>query len=348
MNIPFEADPVTFESLRPPVVLVKRDAFNYMLCDNVSVFIATYTSLIAAGHHNDVSALPFAGATTLWTLLIFEFLGLYRRSYSVFPRDECYYSFVALAIASVPMLTLAAFVPQLRSLFPVIASAVGIGFTLMAGGRAILFGQLSPAGTRASASVTTQTTVSSFLKRVIDVALATIALALFMPLMVIAAAAIYIESGRPIFFRQERMGLRGRIFHILKFRTMQTDAGNEWARPGDKRITRLGSALRRFSIDELPQIFNVLQGDMSVVGPRPEMRSFAAHFREYLPSYDQRHEVRPGLTGWAQVYMKRNLTPADAHAVLLHDLFYIRHCSIYLDLVLICKTAAEFLFHRAV
>lgn len=348
MDIPFEEKPVTFESLRPPLVLSRRDALVCVACDAVSLSIASCIGLLTAGNRGYLGMLSFAGATALWGLFVFDALGLYRRSYSVFPRDAFYYFFVALGIASAPALAMAALIPQLRNFFPAIAVAFSIGLALTGGTRFVLFDRLATGSTAGSSSDVPTIKARMLAKRAIDVALSTIAMIVFIPPMLMAAASIYLESGRPIFFRQERVGLRGRMFHILKFRTMQRDAGNQWARPGDKRITRLGSALRRFSIDEIPQIFNVLQGDMSIVGPRPEMRSFAARFREYLPSYDERHNVKPGLTGWAQVYMKRNLTPADADAVLLHDLFYVRHLSIYLDLVLICKTAVEFLFHRAV
>lgn len=348
MNSLFETDPPAFQSLRRSLLLSKREALIHATCDVASVLIATYTILLPIGQGNDLRVALFVGATALWALFIFNALGLYRMSYCVFPRDEVYYSFVALAIVFMPMLVIFTFAPDFRNFFPVAAAGFCMAFMLMGGSRFLMFDRLSRRRTGTGSSMPAQPTASKYLTRAIDVVLATIALIVFLPVMIVTAAAIYLESGRPIFFLQERIGLRGRVFSIFKFRTMQTEAGNEWARPGDKRITRLGSALRRFSIDELPQIVNVLRGDMSVVGPRPEMRSFAARFSEYLPSYDERHGVKPGLTGWAQVYMKRNLTPSDAEAVLLHDLFYVQYRSIYLDLVLICKTAAEFLFHRAV
>ncbi len=348
MNLSSEANPPSFESLRPPSLLRKRDAVVYAIGDAVCVFIAACTSLFIVGRGNDLWMLALAGGTALWSLFVFDALGLYQFSYSVFRRDEFYYSLVALAIAFAPMLVISSFARDFRNFVPVVAVGFCVGFVLMGGSRFLMFDRSTRRPTGSSSSMPAQHAAPKYLKRAIDIVLATIALIVFLPMMIVTAAAIYLESGRPIFFLQERIGLRGRVFSIFKFRTMQTEAGNEWARPGDRRITRLGSALRRFSIDELPQILNVLRGDMSVVGPRPEMRSFAARFREYLPAYDERHGVKPGLTGWAQVYMKRNLTPSDAEAVLLHDLFYVRHRSIYLDLVLICKTAAEFLFHRAV
>jgi lipopolysaccharide/colanic/teichoic acid biosynthesis glycosyltransferase len=152
----------------------------------------------------------------------------------------------------------------------------------------------------------------------------------------------------PVLFTQRRVGRDGRTFVLFKFRTMKRDAGADWVRPGDSRITRTGSFLRRTSIDELPQVFNVLRGDMSIVGPRPEMVEFARDFAQRLPSYDQRHVVPPGITGWAQLYWKRNLDPSDVTDVLRYDLFYVERASLVLDTALLLKTIAEVLFHRAV
>ncbi len=148
-----------------------------------------------------------------------------------------------------------------------------------------------------------------------------------MPVMLVAAAAITIESGSPVLFRQERMGENGRPFWILKFRTMRHNAGAQWAKPGDDRITRVGALLRRTSLDELPQLFNVLRGEMSIVGPRPEMVTFAASFSRNVPNYEQRHVVPPGITGWAQLYLRRNLDPSEIPGVLPYDLFYVEHAS---------------------
>jgi lipopolysaccharide/colanic/teichoic acid biosynthesis glycosyltransferase len=166
--------------------------------------------------------------------------------------------------------------------------------------------------------------------------------------MLAVALAVFLDSGKPVLFRQERVGRGGRSFGIYKFRTMQHNAGSDWAKPGDSRITRIGAFLRRTSLDELPQLFNVIRGDMSVVGPRPEMRAFADGFEKSIPHYAQRHVVPPGITGWAQVYLKRNLEPSDMPAVLPYDLFYVEHASRFLDCAIILKTAFEVLTHRAV
>ena len=192
---------------------------------------------------------------------------------------------------------------------------------------------------------------ASFLKRTLDITVSCAALVVFAPVMLAAALTIAIESGRPVFFSQERVGRNGRIFRVLKFRTMKVDAENEtgpvWARRGDPRTTRCGAFLRRTSIDELPQLFNVVRGEMSLVGPRPERPVFAETFRRQLPRYHERHLVRPGITGWSQVHMKRVLNLSDVSEKLSHDLFYVENWSIFMDVSVIVKTGFEFLFHRA-
>jgi len=189
------------------------------------------------------------------------------------------------------------------------------------------------------------------MKRLLDVSLASLALVLVSPVMLAAAVAVWIESGSPVIFRQERVGLRGRIFDILKFRSMRVDAerrsGAVWAKADDDRKTRIGRLLRRMSIDELPQLFNVLRGEMSLVGPRPERPVFVEDFRKVLPRYDERHLVPPGITGWAQVHMKRLLDPSDAGEKLSYDLNYIEEWSLFLDISVLLQTAIEVLFHRA-
>ncbi|MBV8727400.1 MAG: sugar transferase, partial [Candidatus Eremiobacteraeota bacterium] len=148
-----------------------------------------------------------------------------------------------------------------------------------------------------------------------------------------------------------RVGQHGRIFTMFKFRSMACGAedacGPVWASAGDNRATKFGALLRRTSLDELPQLFNVLRGDMSVVGPRPERPFFVEMFRLMLPRYDERHRVKPGITGWSQVHMPRILDPASAGEKLAFDLFYIQHWSIFMDISVLCKTAVEFLFHKA-
>jgi len=194
------------------------------------------------------------------------------------------------------------------------------------------------------------TVPARLLKRAVDFAIASVALLLAAPVMAVAALAILIEDGRPILFRQDRVGRNGTVFELLKFRSMVTDAeqqtGPVWSSHADPRTTRVGGLLRRLSIDELPQLFNVLRGDMSIVGPRPERPLFVEQFRILLPRYDERHLVRPGITGWAQVHMDRVLDPSRAGEKLSFDLFYVEHWTLFLDVYIIVKTAAEMLFHR--
>lgn len=189
------------------------------------------------------------------------------------------------------------------------------------------------------------------LKRTFDLFAATLVLLLAAPVMLIAALAILLEDGSPVFYRQERVGLFGKTFEILKFRSMHHDAekssGAVWSPAQDARTTRVGRLLRRTSIDELPQLFNVIRGDMSIVGPRPERPIFVEKFRRSLRRYDERHLVRPGITGWAQLNMARKLDPSQAGEKLSHDLWYIENWGLFMDVSIVCKTAAEFLFHRA-
>ena len=189
------------------------------------------------------------------------------------------------------------------------------------------------------------------LKRLLDLSLAVPATLLFLPIMAVCALAIRLESEGPILFRQQRVGRGGKAFDILKFRSMKVDAesatGPVWATAGDDRTTKVGAFLRRTSLDELPQLFNVMLGEMSVVGPRPERPVFVNEFRRLLPRYDERHLVRPGITGWSQVNMRRVLQPTEAGEKLSYDLFYVEHWSLFMDLSVIFKTAVEFLFHRA-
>jgi exopolysaccharide biosynthesis polyprenyl glycosylphosphotransferase len=192
---------------------------------------------------------------------------------------------------------------------------------------------------------------AQLLKRLADIVFACAALALFAPVMALAAIAVYLDSGRPILFAQERTGAGGKPFNILKFRSMRQDAEREggavWATEHDPRKTRVGAFLRRFSIDELPQLFNVLRGDMSLVGPRPERPIFVDLFRTTLPRYDERHLVRPGITGWSHVHMKRNVATSAAAERLEYDLQYLENWSLYLDVAVLFQTLCEFLFHRA-
>ncbi len=188
-------------------------------------------------------------------------------------------------------------------------------------------------------------------KRLFDIAVAGFALLLTTPVIALAALAVLIEDGSPAFYTQPRVGRDGRIFHILKLRSMRTDAekhtGPVWAVHGDARVTRVGRLLRRTSIDELPQLVNVLRGEMSIVGPRPERPAFVREFCETHPEYRERLAVPPGLTACSHLYMARNVESAAITERLDYDLFYIRHWSLAMDVALLLKTAAEVVFHRA-
>jgi len=284
---------------------------------------------------------------------IFWQCGFYRRSYAVVMRDEAYYACAGIALAAVPVLLLLAVLGN----FTVLSILLGLLFCALGTSALRMRLHLERRSEPAYAGLDSITPGAwhdresmSFrlAKRTFDVIVAIAATILFFPIMLLAAIAITIESGSPVLFRQERVGENGRPFWMLKFRTMRPNAGSRWAKPGDDRITRVGAILRRTSLDELPQLFNVLRGDMSIVGPRPEMVAFASAFSRDVANYDQRHVVPPGITGWAQVYQKRNLDPGDIPRVLPYDLFYVEHASVLLDTAIVLKTAAEVVFHRAV
>jgi exopolysaccharide biosynthesis polyprenyl glycosylphosphotransferase len=154
--------------------------------------------------------------------------------------------------------------------------------------------------------------------------------------------AIYLDDGGPVFYTQVRAGLGGRPFRVIKFRTMRTDAEPDgrprWAREGDDRATRVGRILRKTRLDELPQVINILRGEMSVVGPRPERPEFIAELEKQIPFYRARLVVKPGLTGWAQIHYGYGNSVKDALIKLQYDLYYIRHRSLWLDLYVIFKT----------
>jgi Undecaprenyl-phosphate glucose phosphotransferase len=185
-------------------------------------------------------------------------------------------------------------------------------------------------------------------KRATDVVLGALALAAAAPLMLLLAVLVKLTSRGPVLYRQPRMGLNGRTFEMLKFRSMRLDAEREtgpvWAVRGDDRCTPLGRLMRRWSLDELPQLFNVLKGDMSLVGPRPERRVFIDKFRRQIPNYAQRHQVKAGITGWAQVNGWRGNTSLRRRVEC--DLYYICNWSLWLDLKILWLTLWRGLRHR--
>jgi len=179
-------------------------------------------------------------------------------------------------------------------------------------------------------------------KRALDLSFGILGLAISLPAMALVTIAIKLDSKGPAIFRQDRVGLGGKIFHILKFRSMRVDAessnGAQWAIKDDPRATRVGKFIRKFRLDELPQFLNVIRGEMSFVGPRPERPVFVEQLRKEISYYDERHSVRPGVTGWAQVLYQYGATPEDAYRKLEYDLFYLKNMSIFFDCVIVLKT----------
>jgi len=189
-----------------------------------------------------------------------------------------------------------------------------------------------------------------FVKRAFDIVASTVLLLAAAPVMVLAAAAILLENGGPVIFRQERVGRGGRSFTLLKFRSMRRDAEAggkaQWATERDERVTAVGRVLRKLRIDELPQLLNVLAGEMSLVGPRPERPCFVADLAREIPFYELRHSVKPGITGWAQVRWTYTASVEDAKRKLQFDLFYVKNHSLALDLLIAVETVRVVLFAK--
>jgi Undecaprenyl-phosphate glucose phosphotransferase len=185
-------------------------------------------------------------------------------------------------------------------------------------------------------------------KRALDIVLASAGILLLGPLMIIIGAAIKMTSHGPVFYRQKRMGLDGEIFEMLKFRSMVVDAeketGSVWAKSDDPRRTTIGKILRKVSLDELPQLFNVLEGEMSVVGPRPERPELIDQFKDKIPKYMLRHKIKAGVTGWAQVNGWRGNTSLEKR--IEHDLYYIENWSVSFDLHILFMTILKGLINK--
>ena len=179
-------------------------------------------------------------------------------------------------------------------------------------------------------------------KRGLDIGFAFLGLILSSPLILICTAAIKFSSPGPVFFKQNRTGQKEKVYKVVKFRTMRQDAeqhsGAVWATEEDPRITRVGHILRKFRLDEIPQFWNVLKGEMSFVGPRPERPEFVEQLKEKIPYYSERHTVKPGITGWAQVNYPYGASEEDALRKLEYDLFYIKNLSLLLDVYIVLKT----------
>ena len=179
-------------------------------------------------------------------------------------------------------------------------------------------------------------------KRLLDVSIALLMLCVGLPIMAVVALAILLESGLPVIYVQERVGLHGKPFRLYKFRSMRQNAEGDgqpvWATKADQRVTRLGRFLRQTRLDELPQLFNVLLGDMSLVGPRPERPAFVSALEQEIPFYALRHQVKPGITGWAQICFPYGASSEDARQKLQYDLYYLKNYSLFLDLSILCLT----------
>lgn len=187
------------------------------------------------------------------------------------------------------------------------------------------------------------TSARRWVKRVFDVVTSVVLLTLTLPVSILTALLILIESGRPVFYLQTRVGEYGRPFNVMKFRSMRVDAERDgvprWAQQGDARVTRVGRVIRLLRIDELPQLFNVLRGDMSFVGPRPERPHFVGELNKQIPYYGSRHTVKPGITGWAQIRYPYGASVADAREKLQYDLYYAKNHSLFLDFIILLQTA---------
>ena len=327
---------------------LRADSVNLALAD---VAVGILLVLLSALFHE-------ARATTLVVttcICVSAAIGRYRVSYAVRAADERYavagaacLTLIAL-IALVPLFVVSPWVSVLALILWSLAASM-VATKLTAARRQArrketdaTCRQLSP---RSRARVRDGWIRAAM--RMVDALLAVIALVLLSPLIVACAIAVYAQDRSSPIFAQQRAGLDGRPFIMYKFRTMRPDAGLEWVKPNDERVTRIGAFLRRTSLDELPQLLNVLRGDMSLVGPRPEMREYANQFARSIPNYNDRHAVSPGITGWAQLHCDRNFQPEESHNVLPYDLFYVANYSLPLYIYCLMKTAVEVLRHRAV
>jgi sugar transferase (PEP-CTERM system associated) len=191
-----------------------------------------------------------------------------------------------------------------------------------------------------------------FSQRAVDLIVSTVLFLVTWPIMLLVALAIKIEDGfsAPVLYRQRRVGKGGEAFEVLKFRSMSVDAEADgkavWAEKDDSRVTRVGNFLRNFRLDELPQVFNVLRGQMSLVGPRPERPEFVSELQQSIPYYAERHAVKPGVTGWAQVRYTYGASEEDAIEKLQFDLYYIKNQSLMLDIMIILQTVEVVLWSK--
>jgi len=195
-------------------------------------------------------------------------------------------------------------------------------------------------------------TVRSTSKRFFDVIASIVLLIATWPMMLLTIIAIWLEEGfrAPILYRQQRIGINGQSFDVLKFRSMSIDAEKDgkavWAKQNDSRVTRVGNFIRRCRVDELPQIINVLKGDMAFVGPRPERPQFVDQLSQRIPHYAARHQVKPGIAGWAQLCYPYGADDNDARQKLQYDLYYVKNHSMFLDCLILVQTVEVVLFGK--
>lgn len=211
---------------------------------------------------------------------------------------------------------------------------------------------LNPSWLIFSDGFSAQHRIERLIKRIFDVCVSALLLAFALPVVALTAIAIKLEDGGPVFYRQERVGLRGRTFMLLKFRSMSVNAESDgvarWAAVGDQRITKVGAIIRKTRIDEIPQALNVLKGEMSFVGPRPERPAIVADLGKAIPFYDYRHMVKPGITGWAQISYPYGASIEDAYQKLKYDLYYIKNYSLILDFLTLIQTVRVVLWPHGV
>tara|TARA_B100002003_G_scaffold182052_1_gene170250 strand:+ start:3817 stop:5178 length:1362 start_codon:yes stop_codon:yes gene_type:complete len=192
----------------------------------------------------------------------------------------------------------------------------------------------------------------AFAKRFLDLAISLTLLVLMLPFIVLTALAVFLETGKPILYSQKRVGMLGRDFRIYKFRSMRQDAEKDgkaqWASANDSRVTKVGAFIRNTRLDELPQIYNVLKGEMSIVGPRPERPEFVSELKEKIPFYDTRHYVKPGLMGWAQLKYPYGASIEDAKGKLEYDLYYSKNHSLMMDVLIMIQTVEVVLLGKGV
>lgn len=194
-----------------------------------------------------------------------------------------------------------------------------------------------------------QARLSGFVRAILHRGVALIGAIVSLPIALLTAALIKLESKGPALYKQERVGMNGRVFTIMKFRSMRADAekdGPVWAQSGDDRTTRVGRIIRKIRVDEIPQFWNILKGEMNFVGPRPERPHFVAQLAEEIPFYEQRHLIPPGLTGWAQIKYPYGASIEDARQKLQYDLYYIKNQSLMLDAIILFETVKTILFGR--